>query len=162
MLQQIARVLLLYTAFSSFSSAQLCEPLNIAACRNAGYNMTARFAPVNGTPFQEYSDRIHRLEWSTSSAALGTCSKHSAAIICSLFLPQCVEGRQEPLLPCRSVCRDFAWSCHEKLKLVGLSGLLRGLCELLPEADNNNNKPRRRCFTPEGLNVSSTGGGGGM
>ena len=142
----------------AFSSAQQCEPLTISACKNAGYNLTARFAAVNGTQFQTYTEKKLRLTENLSE--LKSC-KYTAAVMCSLYFPQCVEGRKEPLLPCRNVCREFATSCHDKLKHVGLSGVMRGLCEFLPGGNDNRhrNNSERICFVPEGFKASHTGGG---
>lgn len=120
-----------------------CVPLKANACLDAGYDLTAAFPGIDGRPYQQVKSKSLNIYLSF----LRSCSKYSEAVMCSLFMPKCVEGVQRPILPCRSVCLEFVASCQHFLSLASHAGLFRALCDLLPEQDMWPNT----CFVPKGF-----------
>jgi len=120
-----------------------CVPLKARACLNAGYDFTADFPPIRDKPYQEVKSRSLYFFLNL----LRSCSRYSETIMCSLFMPKCVEGVERPILPCRSVCLEFVSGCQNYLSLASHAGLFRALCDLLPEQDFFPNT----CFVPKGF-----------
>lgn len=130
------------------ASPTKCVPLKAEACASAGYDLTADFPSIDGKPYQMVKEKSLKFFLDF----LKVCSKYSSTIMCSLFMPKCVEGQQKPVLPCRSVCLDFVNKCHRLLSLASHAGLFRSLCDLLPEQDTF----VTTCFVPQGFTASTT------
>lgn len=116
-----------------------CESIKVDSCANAGYNLTARF----GATFQNRKGELLK----ELLPPLKSCSLHSSLILCSLYLPKCIEGYGRPMLPCRQVCFDFAKRCEKELQLVSVGGMTTALCDLLPVYDGTPDK----CIMPPGF-----------
>ena len=128
-----------------------CVSLKAKACAGAGYDLTADFPPIDGKPYQQVKGK--NLEFFLNF--LNLCSPYSKTIMCSFYMPKCVEGLQKPVLPCRSVCLEFVNKCQGLLSLASHAGMFRALCDLLPEQDNFPNT----CFVPEGFKPSTSNPG---
>lgn len=125
-----------------------CVPLRVESCANAGYYYTADFPPIDGKPYQMVKEKSLKFFLDF----LNVCSKYSSTIMCSLFMPKCMEGHPKPVMPCRSVCLEFVNKCHRLLSLASHAGLFRSLCDLLPEQD----ALLTTCFVPKGFTASTT------
>ena len=82
-------------------------------------------------------------------ARLGSCSKYTSVILCSLYVPRCKKNMAGPWLPCREVCEEFVRGCGDQMNTNGLNWL-KPLCSLLltNEADAN-------CFKPSDFRPST-------
>lgn len=80
---------------------------------------------------------------------LGSCSKYTSFILCSLYLPRCEEHIAKPLLPCRDVCEEFVRGCGERMDKSGLNWL-KPLCSLL-----KTNETDPSCLRPTGYKPSA-------
>lgn len=135
---------------TSTDSPTKCVPLSVESCENAGYYYTADFPPIDGKPYQMVKEKSLKFFLDF----LNVCSKYSSTIMCSLFMPKCMEGHPKPVMPCRSVCLEFVNKCHRLLSLASHAGLFRSLCDLLPEQD----ALLTTCFVPKGFTASTTSG----
>ncbi|KXJ25681.1 hypothetical protein AC249_AIPGENE26670 [Exaiptasia diaphana] len=132
---------------------QKCTKITHLQCKNAGYPNTAPFPDIQGKPYQEVKGK----ELNIYLGGLSSCAKtSSAAVLCSLYFPKCVEHLSRPVLPCRSVCNDFVHKCSKELHLVAMQGMLSAMCDLLPIYDSNNPDT---CFVPEGFRVNQAHSG---
>lgn len=120
-----------------------CEEITVKSCANAGYKFTARF----GKQFQDYKGQL----LDTLLPLLQSCSQHSSLILCSLYLPKCIEGVGRPMLPCRQVCLDFAEKCKSQLQYASTHGMTVALCDLLPVYDGTSDK----CIMPRNFQSSN-------
>lgn len=120
-----------------------CEEITVKSCANAGYKFTARF----GKQFQDYKGQL----LDTLLPLLQSCSQHSSLILCSLYLPKCIEGVGRPMLPCRQVCLDFAEKCKSQLQYASTHGMTVALCDLLPVYDGTSDK----CIMPPNFQSSN-------
>lgn len=131
---------------------QRCTKITHPQCKNAGYPNTAPFPDINGQDYQEVKGK----ELLLYLTLLSFCSKTtSAAVLCSLYFPKCVEHLTRPIFPCRSVCNDFVHKCGGYLNRVALQGMFSAMCDLLPMYDGKSDT----CFIPEGFNVSLAANG---
>lgn len=113
--------------------SEICQRLNpslFQRCIKAGYNYTAYF-PGN-TTLHEYIIAYHI---DRETRQFGQCSKYLDTILCSIFVPKCVEDLYRPVLPCRRVCEDFVRDCELKVDYERLEWI-KGLCRLLPSTGN--------------------------
>ena len=143
---KLSVVFLVISLFLSFSCAQpQCARINRTIPDlhiQCGYNLTARF---------NYDNHFHSASRAIISlkSRLNNCSAFVDLMICSLFLPRCVEHIQGPFLPCRGVCYDYANDCKNIILREGLEWTA-ALCEILPDNDNPRTTKgyRERCFKP--------------
>ncbi|KAK3747491.1 hypothetical protein QZH41_011364 [Actinostola sp. cb2023] len=122
-----------------------CEPLDDPLqqlCHSVGYNFTASFPIENGIRYQDkvYSDVSKELN------TLTNCSQLSNLMVCSRYVPKCLENRKAPIFPCREVCEQFVQDCQVKLEGNNLKLLYTALCRLLP--DKKANSSDVRCLKP--------------
>lgn len=129
------------------SCVKMCENITVTSCSRAGYNTTARFPYVNG---KRHQDLAAMNTLGVYIPLLHQCSPYASTILCSLYLPKCVEGINRPIPPCRRVCQQFAQSCQTFLRAAAVGGLFTSLCDLLPEEPGSSNK----CFYPDGFKKS--------
>lgn len=120
-----------------------CEAITVDSCANAGYNFTAKFAANFQSSVGKLLDKL--------LPHLQSCSSHSSLILCSLYLPKCINGYGRPVLPCRQVCLDFAKNCVIQLRQVSLAGMSTALCDLLPVYDGT----RDKCIMPSGFDLKN-------
>lgn len=81
---------------------------------------------------------------------LGDCSKYTAFMLCSLYVPRCNSSEKGPLLPCQEVCWEFVKDCGTKMDFTGLNWL-KSLCSVL---QNKTEKPG--CFKPKDFTPSKS------
>ena len=143
-------ILQLIGFFTSTDGHVKCVNLTAKACKGAGYDLTANFPAIDGQPYQDVKEKS--LEFFLSF--LHHCSPYSKTIMCSLSMPKCVQGR--PVLPCRIVCLEFVSRCQTYLSWASHAGMLRALCDLLPEQTSTFDN----CFIPEKFtpSISTTDG----
>ena len=111
------------------------------SCAKAGYKYTAKFPPIDGKPYQDAKKQV--LDFYIP--LLQSCSPYSSLILCSLYLPKCVEGVDRPVVPCRSVCLSFVRSCMDSLRLASMGGMFTSFCDLLPKENSTPGK----CLLPD-------------
>lgn len=133
---------LLWCYGSSFMCQKLDNQLQQLCSKiSSGYNFTARYKSSNGVSYQDrvYSKVVHL------QSVLKTCSSVSELMICSRYVPKCVEGRSSPVLPCREVCEQFVEQCGSKLQERNLKVLYATMCQVLRKDDAG------ECITPKGF-----------
>lgn len=124
--------------------SEICQRLNpslFQRCIKAGHNYTAYF-PGNTTLHENII--AHHIE--REARRFGQCSKYLDTILCSIFVPKCVEDLYSPVLPCRRVCEDFVRDCELKVDSERIEWV-KGLCRLLPSSTANKSN-RDECFQP--------------
>ena len=142
-------ILQLIVGFFTFTDGPTkCVSLTAKACQGAGYDLTADFPAIDGQPYQQVKGK--NLEFFLDF--LNICSPYGKTIMCSFYMPKCVTGWPNPVLPCRSVCLEFVSKCQGLLALASHAGLFRALCDLLPQQDLS----PTTCFVPEGFTPSTT------
>ena len=112
--------------------SEICQRLNpslFQRCIEAGHNYTAYF-PGNTTLHENII--THHIE--REAQRFGQCSKYLDTILCSIFVPKCVEDIYSPILPCKRVCEDFVRDCELKVDSERIEWI-KGLCRycLLPQ-----------------------------
>lgn len=122
---------------------RMCHPLNpslFQRCIEVGYNYTARF-PENFT-FHEniIGDHLER-----ETLQFKQCSKYLDVVMCSIFVPKCVEDHYSPILPCRRICDEFVKDCEPIVNYDKLEWI-KGLCRLLPSKQDD--KKSTECLEP--------------
>ena len=142
-------VILQLRGFFTFTDGPTkCVPLKAKACTGAGYDLTADFPAIDGQPYQQVKGK--NLEFFLDFLKL--CSPYGKTIMCSFYMPKCLEGWPKPVLPCRSVCLEFVNKCQGLLSLASHAGMFRALCDLLPQQDYS----PTTCFIPKGFIPSTT------
>lgn len=124
--------------------SEICQRLNpslFQRCIKAGHNYTAYF-PSNTT----LHENIIAYHIEREVRQFGQCSKYLDTILCSIFVPKCVEDLYSPVLPCRRVCEDFVRDCELKVDSERIEWI-KGLCHLLPYSIANKSD-RDECFQP--------------
>lgn len=152
MIQSFLLVLLILpTAEQSLSLK--CERLNKNLenlCKNTGYNLTGRFPVENGTHYQDkvYKD-VHR-----DHKLFSNCSKLSQLMVCSRYVPKCLENETLPILPCKQECQKFVQDCRIELAENNLERFYTDLCGL------KGNSSREGCLKSEGIKQVSNSSAG--
>lgn len=137
----------LISLYSGPGFAQFCQPLNatlFGQCINkAGYNYTFI---TNNSDFPAVEELLSFIV-QTEISNLASCSAHSALLLCSMYVPRCVEGGNGPSLPCRSICYDVVRGCEDLNETLFYDDLewIKGMCQLLP----NGSSETETCFEPE-------------
>lgn len=127
--------------------SEICQRLNpslFQRCIKAGHNYTAYF-PGNTT----VHENIIAYHIEREARQFGQCSKYRDTIVCSIFVPKCIEELYRPILPCREVCEDFVRDCELKVDSERIEWI-KGLCRLLPSIADSTNTVE--CFRPANYN----------
>lgn len=122
---------------------QICHRLNpslFKRCINVGYNYTARF-PENFT----LHEHIIGYHLERDARQFKQCSEHLDVIMCSIFVPKCIENHYSPVLPCRRICEQFVRDCEPRADYEKIEWI-KGLCQLLPS--RRKNRATQTCLEP--------------
>ncbi|CAL8259012.1 unnamed protein product [Boreogadus saida] len=91
-----------------------CEAINIPMCKEESYNQTV-YPNLLGHSTQEDAGReMHQFD----SLVKTECSPHLRSFLCSVYTPECVDGRPRP--PCLSTCELARDGCTPLMKEFGL------------------------------------------
>lgn len=112
-------------------------------CHDTGYIYTTVLPSQNGT---EYKNNIYK-EISRDQSLFSNCSRLSQFMVCSKYVPKCLEKEIKRVLPCKDVCERFVWDCRAKLQQNSLKDLYSGFCQLLP--DRRGNASDAGCLEPQ-------------
>ena len=110
-------------------------------CVKDGFTSTSVFL-ANDFYAIPYSKIINNI-----TEKLGSCSKYTSFILCSLYVPRCEENMAGPWLPCREVCEEFVQGCWDQMDSNGLNWL-KPLCSLLPRNGTDANCLKPSDFKP--------------
>ncbi|KAM8735675.1 uncharacterized protein AB9X84_024043 [Acanthopagrus schlegelii] len=86
-----------------------CQPITVPLCKNLAYTETA-MPNVLGHTLQ--ADANLQIQTFAPLIQVG-CSPHLTQFLCSVYTPECVEGRPQP--PCRTLCETVKSSCEPVL-----------------------------------------------
>lgn len=86
-----------------------CQPITVPLCKNLAYTETA-MPNVLGHTLQ--ADANLQIQTFAPLIQVG-CSPHLTQFLCSVYTPECVEGRPQP--PCRMLCETVKSSCEPVL-----------------------------------------------
>lgn len=85
-----------------------CEPITSWMCENIGYNFTTFPNALN----HQTQEDAH-LDMVSFSILLETrCSTHVHFLLCTQYIPMCIERYRRPLKACRSVCERSRDECQ--------------------------------------------------
>lgn len=84
-----------------------CEPITSWMCESIGYNFTTFPNAMN----HQTQEDAH-LDMVSFSILLDThCSTHVRFLLCTQYIPMCIENYRKPLKACRSVCERSRDEC---------------------------------------------------
>lgn len=119
---------------------QKLDPSLFPHCIKAGIDATIRI------PSKQSKELIFKSNLTRRTIdELKRCSKSMDFLVCSVTTPQCIEGKDGPILPCRRVCTDVLRGCDVQGIRRGDIEWLKGLCKLLPDEDPTSGK----CIEPK-------------
>ena len=157
MMDAINGVLIKLTVFlmciTHFTVGQTCERLDaslFSSCVSIGHTQT--FPLPSSVDQQRISTLLLHLQNITSKCAAS--QNVSSTFYCGVFLPLCVEKREEPLWPCRRVCAEFVAGCNNTLSSDHLD-YYGSMCNVLPDSNATSNE----CFEPVNFTVTSNSNG---
>lgn len=119
---------------------QKLDPKLFPRCIKSGIDSTIRM-PSNQTKELIFKSNLTQ----RTIDELSPCSTHMGFLVCSVTVPQCNEGTDGPILPCRRVCTDVLRGCDVQGVKRGDVEWLKGLCKILP----NENPNTGRCIEPK-------------
>lgn len=131
-------------------NCEICRPFNKTTLnRVCGYNYTAKFVHEQHYHGARRAVEIFTTRGPTNFYKLYNCSAYADLMICSLYLPKCVEGINKPVLPCREVCEEFIQGCKDRLMRSSLEWVI-GMCTVLPKRFSNGKTKgnKEECFLP--------------
>ncbi|KAJ0000551.1 hypothetical protein NQD34_012393 [Periophthalmus magnuspinnatus] len=101
-----------------------CEPISVPMCSDLPYTQTVLPNPLGLLTQQQISEELRK-----HFGALLTveCSPALKPFLCSVYTPECVQGRARP--PCRTLCEEARFGCEPLLKKVGMSWPQSLTCE---------------------------------
>ena len=100
-----------------------CEAINVPMCKEVSYNQTV-YPNLLGHSTQEDAGReMHQFD----SLVKTECSAHLRSFLCSVYTPECVDGRPRP--PCLSTCELARDGCTPLMKKFGLQLPITLQCE---------------------------------
>lgn len=140
------------------ANCQICRPFNkTTLSRACGYNYTAKFLHDHHYHGASRAVEIFTTRGQDNYYKLYECSPYADLIICSLYLPKCVEGVRKPVLPCREVCEEFMKGCKDRIIKSTLEWIV-GMCATLPKSSKfSTGEPEGNCFLPPNFNRTTTG-----
>ena len=128
--------------------AQTCErldPMLFPSCHSIGHTHT--FPLPAFVDQARLSTLLQSFRNLTSKCAVD--QNVPDAIYYAVFLPLCVEGRKQPLSPCRRVCAEFVSGCQDTLEKASLE-YFGAMCNALHDS-----KPEaKECFEPANFTMS--------
>lgn len=133
----------------SLAKPKSCMKLDselFAPCVNIGHTHTFPLPPF--IDLKKVSAALHKFR----DEITANCSAPDIltdTVHCTMLLPLCVEGRELPLLPCRSVCINAVHGCRNAVKAYILNEV-GAMCNLLPDST----AASKTCFEPKGYNIS--------
>lgn len=138
--------------------SQICHQFNKTSLSQAcGYNSTAKFLFDKHYHGARRAVEIFTTRSKDNYYKLYECSPFADLMICSLYLPKCVEGVYKPVVPCREVCEEFIQGCKDRLMRSSLEWIV-GMCSILPKSNKiSKDKTKARCFLPPNFNRTTTG-----
>lgn len=104
-----------------------CEPLEMKACSQLGYNKTQH------SPHLYLSSRKSEILEYFGLLRLTRCSKDLLFFICMTYQPICFEGYDQAIPPCRSVCESVRDGCIDTITRYGFRWPEELHCEKLPD-----------------------------
>ena len=139
-------------------NCEVCRPFNNTQLNQAcGYNYTAKFQYEQHNRGARRAIEVFTTRRPNNYYKLYNCSAFADLMVCSLYLPKCVEGINKPVLPCREVCEEFIQGCKDRLLRLNLEWVI-GMCTVLPKGfDSNGKRNTEECFLPPKFVRTTTG-----
>ncbi|GAU93659.1 hypothetical protein RvY_05561 [Ramazzottius varieornatus] len=115
--------------------ASRCEQVTVPMCRNIGWNITMMPNVFNHETQDEAGLEAHQF-WPLVKT---NCSADLTVFLCSLYTPVCINGYDQRLPPCRSLCLRAKAGCAPMMATYGFPWPERMACEDLPVFGDENN-----------------------
>jgi len=95
-------------------SPRTCEAIKDPMCKGESYKQTVYPNHLGHTTQEEAGFLLHTFQPMVNSG----CSPHLKSFLCSVFTPECVDGR--PRAPCRATCELARSGCEPLINKIGL------------------------------------------